>query len=58
MRRIVAGLFVSLDGVAEEPDRWVFPYSNDEVGKVVDSNTEAADAMLLGRRTYEEWAAY
>jgi dihydrofolate reductase len=58
MRKVVAGLFVSLDGVAEAPNRWVFPYFTDEVGKVVDSNTEGADAMLLGRRTYEEWAAY
>jgi hypothetical protein len=47
-------LFVSLDGVAEA-HRWVFPYPTDEVGKVVDSNTEGADAMLLGRRTSEEW---
>lgn len=57
-RKIVAGPFVSLDGVAESPDRWVFPYFNDQVGSAVDSNTESADAMLLGRRTYEEWAAY
>lgn len=58
MRKIVAGLFLSLDGVAEKPDRWVFPYFTDEVGKEVDSNINSADAMLLGRRTYEEWADY
>ena len=58
MRKIVAGLFVSLDGVAESPNRWVFPYMNDETYQVVSANIEASDAMLLGRRTYEEWAAY
>lgn len=58
MRKTVAGLFLSLDGVAEAPNRWVFPYMTDEVGQVVGANMETADTMLLGRRTYQEWAAY
>ncbi len=58
MRKIVAGLFVSLDGVAEAPNRWVFPYMTDVVGQVVGASMETSDAMLLGRRTYEEWAGY
>ena len=58
MRKLVAGLFVSLDGVAEAPNRWVFPYFSEEVGKVVGANVESAGAMLLGRHLYEEWAAY
>jgi hypothetical protein len=32
MRRIVASLFLSLDGVAEAPNRWVFPYFDEAVG--------------------------
>ena len=58
MRRIVAGLFLSVDGVAEAPNRWVFPYFSDEVGQAVGANMQASDSMLLGRRTYDEWAAY
>jgi len=58
MRKLVAGLFVSLDGVAEAPNRWVFPYFSDEVYKVVSGNMESSDAMLMGRHLYEEWAAY
>jgi dihydrofolate reductase len=58
MRKIVAGMFMSLDGVVESPDRWVFPYFDDEVGGVVGDAVAATDAMLLGRRGYEEWAAY
>ncbi|HEV8545213.1 MAG TPA: dihydrofolate reductase family protein [Candidatus Limnocylindrales bacterium] len=58
MRKIVAGLFVSLDGVMEAPETWHFPYFNDEMGEAVASQMAAADAMLLGRRTYEEFAAY
>ena len=58
MRKIVAGLFMSLDGVVEAPETWHFPYFNDEMGEAVSSQMAAADTMLLGRRTYEEFAAY
>jgi dihydrofolate reductase len=58
MRKIVAGLFISLDGVVEAPETWHFPYFNDEMGEAVSSQMAAADTMLLGRRTYEEFAAY
>jgi dihydrofolate reductase len=58
MRKIVAGLFVSLDGVVEAPERWQGPYANDEMGRTVGAQMAAADTMLLGRRTYEEFAAY
>ena len=58
MRKIVAGLFVSLDGVIEAPEQWHFPYFNDEMGAAVAAQMAAADTMLLGRRTYQEFAAY
>lgn len=58
MRKIVAGLFLSLDGVMEAPDQWHFPYFNDEMGEAVVSQMAESDAMLLGRRTYEEFAGY
>jgi dihydrofolate reductase len=58
MRKIVAGLFISLDGVIEAPEQWHFPYFNDEMGEAVGSQMAAADTMLLGRRTYEEFAGY
>jgi dihydrofolate reductase len=58
MRKIVAGEFMSLDGVVESPGDWSMAYFNDEVGAVIGANLESADAVLLGRRTYQEWAAY
>jgi dihydrofolate reductase len=58
MRKIVAGLFISLDGVVEAPDQWHFPYFNDEMGAAVGAAMAASDTMLLGRRTYEEFAGY
>ena len=58
MRKIVSGLFISLDGVVEAPDQWHFPHFNEEMGNAVQSMMESREAMLLGRRTYEEFAAY
>ena len=58
MRKIVSGLFISLDGVVEAPDQWHFPYFNDEMGEAVGSLVAEADAMLLGRRTFEEFAEF
>ena len=58
MRKVTAGLFVSLDGVTESPEEWQLPYFNDEMGDAVGAAMAAADAMLLGRVTYEEFASY
>lgn len=58
MTKIVAGLFVSLDGVVEAPEKWHFPYFNDEMGQVVADQMAEADAMLLGRHTYDGFAAF
>lgn len=57
MRKIVAGLFVSLDGVVEAPERWTGPYFTPELGQVVGSLIAAGDTLLLGRVTYETFAA-
>jgi dihydrofolate reductase len=56
MRKIVANLFISLDGVVEEPGNWHFPYFNDEMGAAVDAALGSADTMLLGRKTYDDHA--
>ena len=56
MRKITAGLFISLDGVVEDPQDWHFPYFNDEMGAAVDSQLAAADTLLLGRKTYDSFA--
>ena len=58
MRKVIASEFVSLDGVMESPDKWHFPYFNDEMGEAIGAAMSRADAFLLGRVTYEEWAAY
>jgi dihydrofolate reductase len=56
MRKITAGLFISLDGVVDNPHEWHFPYFNDEMGAAVDATLGAADTVLLGRKTYDSFA--
>ena len=56
MRKIIAGLFISLDGVVEAPDQWHFPYFNDEMGAAVDASLGSADTVLFGRKTYDSFA--
>lgn len=56
MRKIVAGLFVSVDGVIEAPETWTGAYFTPEIGEIVGSLIAAGDTLLLGRRTYETFA--
>lgn len=58
MGTITAGLFVSLDGVAEAPENWHFPYFDDAMGAVVSRLKDDASVTLLGRVTYEGFAEY
>lgn len=57
MRKTVAGLFVSVDGVVEAPEKWTGPYFGPRVGGVVGSLIAGGDTLLLGRLTYETFAA-
>jgi dihydrofolate reductase len=58
MRKVIASEFVSLDGVVESPDKWHFPYFNDEMGDAIGAAMATSDAMLMGRVLYEEWATF
>ena len=58
MRKIKSYFFISLDGVVESPDKWHFPYFDDEMGAAVGAGFANADALLMGRVLYQEWAAY
>jgi dihydrofolate reductase len=56
MRKIVCFTHATLDGYIDEPQNWSFDYSNDEVQAYLLEMTLAADALLLGRITYEGMA--
>ena len=57
MRKIAAGLFVSVDGVVEAPDTWTGPYFSPELGQLIESMMDDGDTLLLGRVTYQGFAA-
>src|SRR2546428_10479832 len=56
MRKLVVSEFVTLDGVAEEPGKWSFPFWNEEIGKFKFDELFSSDALLLGRLTYQGFA--
>jgi dihydrofolate reductase len=71
MRKIVVSEFVSLDGVMQAPGRsdedtsgnfkhggWIFRFRDDQDPKYKLDELFASDALLLGRKTYEIFAAY
>ena len=56
MRNVIVTEFLSLDGVMEEP-AWTFQYWNDEIAQFKGEESAAGDALLLGRVTYQGFAA-
>jgi dihydrofolate reductase len=71
MRQIIGAVFVSLDGVMQAPggpdeDKsggfrlggWLFQYFDEAVGEQVDKLFTPPFDLLLGRRTYDIFAAY
>src|SRR5215217_283864 len=71
MGELVVNMFTSLDGVLQGPGGpdedhaggfeyggWQAPYFDEESGKVISDNIAGLEALLLGRKTYEIFAAY
>jgi dihydrofolate reductase len=57
MRKVVAYELLSLDGVAEHPDEFITEFDEvmrENLGRVIATQ----DAVLLGRRTYDDWAEF
>lgn len=57
MRKLVSHLFISVDGVVEAPDRFLREELYQDLDEFSDDTVGGQDAVLLGRRTYEEWSA-
>lgn len=58
MGQIAAALFTTLDGSAEQPGEWHFPYFDEAMGRAVDAHTNRCSAYLMGRGLYEQWSTY
>jgi dihydrofolate reductase len=56
-RKVVAGHFVSLDGVAEDADQFITAWDDETDAKGTDL-IATQDAVILGRRTYDDWAQF
>ena len=57
MRSLVAYELISLDGVAEDPSTF-FTTWDDELDANLAAVIATQDAVLLGRRSYDEWAQF
>lgn len=58
MRDLIVSENITLDGVIDLRDGWFSPYGGDDIAAVNREHMAAADAVLLGRVTYEEFAGY
>jgi dihydrofolate reductase len=56
LRKIVSFTHATLDGYIDNPHEWSFPYADEEFQAYALKSTLAADALLLGRTTYEGMA--
>jgi dihydrofolate reductase len=71
VRRLVVGTYITVDGVMQAPggpdeDRdggfvhggWSFPFWDDNMGRLVEDWTERASGLVIGRKTYDIFAAH
>jgi dihydrofolate reductase len=56
-RKVVAGHFVSLDGVAESADQFITGWDEETDARGTEV-ISTQDAVILGRRTYDEWVGF
>lgn len=57
MGRIVVSEFLSLDGVMQAPQNWQFPFISPDMMAATTAQIHGSETLLLGRVTYEEFAA-
>jgi dihydrofolate reductase len=57
MRKLIASTYATLDGRADELPEWVLPYDDDAAAKYHTDLLANCDGLLLGRKTYEVFAA-
>lgn len=57
MRKLVVSEFLTADGVMEAPNEWHGPYFDEDMARAVTAQMASTDALLLGRTTYEGFAA-
>ncbi len=56
MRKLINSTYITLDGVIQDP-AWTMPYFDDEASAFAAEQTDGADALLMGRATYDVMSA-
>ncbi len=56
MRKLINSTYITLDGVIDNP-MWTMPYFDDEAAALAGERTARAAAQVMGRATYEGFAA-
>ncbi|MBO3731896.1 dihydrofolate reductase family protein [Glycomyces niveus] len=56
MRTVIESTLISADGVLDDPGSWAMPYFDEEFTAEAAALLQGADAMLMGRGTYEDLA--
>ena len=57
VRKIVASVLMALDSVVENPHLWTVQFRSEESQTYKFDELFASDALLLGRSTYQDFAA-
>ena len=57
MRKIIVSTMITIDGVQEDPHLWSFDYMTEELRESVTEQLFATDTLVMGRVTYEGFAA-
>ncbi|MGA4507459.1 dihydrofolate reductase family protein [Propionibacteriaceae bacterium G1746] len=57
-RKLIAGLFYSVDGVASDPNTFQYDSFDADLGALMTTTIAPVDEIILGRVTYQEWAGY
>jgi dihydrofolate reductase len=57
MRKVIVSTYVTLDGRVDEPRDWAVPYDDEGAAKYHTDLLMNSDGLLLGRKTYEMFAA-
>jgi hypothetical protein len=58
MRKLIVAEFLTLDGIMEASEEWRPPYVSEDVAEAIQTSIHSSDAALLGRVTYQMFAAF
>jgi dihydrofolate reductase len=58
MRKVTSGLFISVDGVVQDPHTFQYDSFDDELGTYMGAFMARTDTIILGKQSYLEWSEW